>query len=64
MSVSDLSGFKDMFQVFDQLVILSRSADFVKKLLLADLRDDIWYGRGWSHQQRDKEDFPESRRDH
>ena len=35
-----------------------------KKLLLASLRDDRWYGRGWSHQQRDKEDFPESRRDH
>ena len=53
-----------MFQVFDQLVILSRSADFVKKLLLADLRDDRWCGRGWCHQQRDKEDSPESRRDH
>ena len=31
----------------------------VKKLLLADLRDDRLYGRGWSHQQRDEEDFPE-----
>ena len=36
----------------------------VKRLVLADLMDDTWYGRGWSHQQRDKEDFPESRRDH
>ena len=34
----------------------------VKRLLLVDLRDDRWYGRGWSHQQRDKEDFPESER--
>ena len=34
----------------------------VKRLLLADLRDGRWYGRGWSHQQRDKEDFPESER--
>ena len=33
----------------------------VKKLLLADLKDR-WYGRGWSHQQRDIEDFPESER--
>ena len=29
-----------------------------KKLLLAGLRNDRWYGRGWSHQQRDKENFP------
>ncbi len=34
----------------------------VKRLLLADLRDDRWYGRGWSHQQREKEDFPASER--
>ena len=34
----------------------------MKKLLLADMRDDRWYGRGWSHQQRDKEGFPESAR--
>ena len=34
----------------------------MKKLLLAGLRDDRWYGRGWSHQQREKEDFPESER--
>ena len=31
----------------------------VKRLLLADLRDVRWYGRGWSDQERDKEDFPE-----
>ena len=36
----------------------------VTRLLLADMRDDRWYGRGWSHQQRDKQDFPESQRDH
>ena len=33
-------------------------------LLLADLRDERWFGRGWSHQLRGKEDFPESWRDH
>ena len=42
----------------------NRGLQRVKRLLLADLRDDRWYGRGWSHQQRDKEDFPESQRDH
>ena len=26
----------------------------VKRLLLALLMDDRWYGRGWSHQQRDR----------
>ena len=26
----------------------------VKKLLLADLRDDRWNDRGWIHQQRDR----------
>ena len=34
----------------------------MKRLPLADQRDDTWYDRGWSHQQRDKEDFPESER--
>ena len=34
----------------------------VKRLLLGNMRDDRSYGRGWSHQQRDKEDFPESER--
>ena len=29
----------------------------VKRLLITDLKDDRWYSRGWSHQQRDKEDF-------
>ena len=33
-----------------------------KKLRLADERDDRWYNSVWSHQQRDKEDFPESER--
>ena len=30
MRVGDVSGLKDMFQVFDQLVILSRSAESEK----------------------------------
>ena len=54
---------KDMFHVLDQFVILSRSAES-EEAAAAGLRDDRWYGRGWSHQQRDIEDFPESRRDH
>ena len=37
--VRDFSGLKDMFQVFDQLVILSRSAES-EKAVPADLRDD------------------------
>ena len=32
----------------------------MKRLLPANQRDERWCGRGWSHQQRDKEDFPES----
>ena len=36
-----------------------RDLQRVKRLLFADLRDDRWYGRGGSNQQRDKEDFRE-----
>ena len=36
----------------------------VKRLLLAGLRDDRWYNRGWNHQETHKEDFPESQRGH
>ena len=36
----------------------------VMRLLHAGLRDVRSYGRGWSHQQRDKEVFSESLRDH
>ena len=35
----------------------------MKSLLATNQRDERWYGRGWSHQQRDIEDFPENLRD-
>ena len=48
--VLDLSGLKDMFQVLDQLVILSRSAESEEAdrelAELADLRDNRLYSRG------------------
>jgi len=48
--------------VFEQLIYPGLQR--VKRLLPANQRDERWYGRGWRHQQRDKEDFPENLRDH
>ena len=45
-----------MFHVLDQFVILPRSA-VSEEASACRSEDDRWYGRGWSHQQRDKEDF-------
>ena len=49
-----------MFHMLDQFVILSTSAE--SEEAAACTRDDRWHDRGWSHQQSDKEDFPESER--
>ena len=46
-----------MFHVLDKLVIFFADLQRVMRLLLANLRDDRWYGRGWSH-QKDKWNFP------
>ena len=50
-----------MFHMLDQFVIYP-DLQRVKKLLLADLRDDSWYGRWWSHQKRDRGFSRESER--
>jgi len=62
MSVWDFSGLKDIFQVFDQFVILSRSKE-IMRLVPVCLKEKGCHVLGWSHQQRDKDDFPESQRD-
>ena len=40
LSEWDLSGLKDIFQVLDQLMILSTSAEREKRLLFACLKDE------------------------
>ena len=62
VSVCDLSALKNMFQLFDQLVILSRSEER-KEAAACHLKDEGCNSRMQSHQQTDKGDFPESQRD-
>ena len=52
-----------MFHVLDQFVILPRSAEREKKLLLAGLRDDRWYAEGGVISKEIRRIF-QSRRDH
>ena len=49
--------------MFDQLVIIFfQGLERRKRLQPSCLKDEVCHGRGWSHQQIDKEDFPESER--
>ena len=58
--VCDFSGLKDIFQVFAQFVILSRSEEMEEAFWQ---KDEGFHSRGWSHQQRDKDDFPDIQRE-
>ena len=59
--VWDFSMLKYIFQVFDYFVTPSRSGETEAA---AACLSEGWGMSQWSHQQRDKEDFPESQDDH
>ncbi len=47
-----------------QSVFSERHSESVRRLQTVDLRDEVWSSREWSDQQRDREGFSESERDH
>ena len=65
MRVFDLSGLKDIFQVFAQVVmVFFQGLKRGRWLQNACLKDEGCDSTWWSHQQIEKEDFPEIQKDH